>query len=286
MYCSQCGKELREAAAFCVYCGTPVEPMAMPIRHNTIRRNNKKAIIIVVISVGIAALMFVLMVLALALPAIFAAREAASRMQCGSHLRKIAIALHNYHDTYGALPPLHTVDEEGNPLHSWRVLILPFIEQQHLYSQIRLDEPWDSDHNRQFHDQMPWIFRCPNHPGDPRRDCTYSAIAGWSLVPAQEAGSVLGLRWQDFPQGTSNTLALVEVREAFNWMDPTADVTLEELNRGARVGSYHATRRSVVAYLDGSVRFIDSLSPLQTTEPPDDVEEETTEATEEIEPGI
>jgi len=172
------------------------------------------------------------------------AREITKNSLCVNHERLIGFALHDYHATYGALPPLHTVDEEGNPLHSWRVLILPYLEQQALYEQIRLNEPWNSDHNKQFHDQMPAVYKCPVHPGDPRSDCTYSAIADWSFIPAKEAGSVIGLRFEDFAYDFSEggfrlTPALVEVKEAFNWMDPTADITLENFALGNRVGSHH-----------------------------------------------
>jgi len=262
MYCSHCGKELREAAAFCVFCGMSVEQMTMPVGQRTLpagqralpKTSNKKAALIVGICVGVALLMFALMVLAFSLPAIFAARDAASRMQCSTHMRIIGIALHNYHDEHGALPPLYTVDEEGNPLHSWRVLILPFIGHQRLYDQIRLDEPWDSNHNRQFHDQMPRFFKCPRHPGDPLRDCTYAAVAGLAFFPAEEAGSIVGLRFQDFTEELSDIFALVEVREAFNWMDPTADSTLENIAQGNRMGSYHSGGDFInVVFLDAQI---------------------------------
>ena len=166
-------------------------------------------------------------------------REMAKRDICVDRERQIGSALHDYHDRHGALPPLYTVDEEGNPLHSWRVLILPYMKQQALYEQIRLDEPWDSDHNSLFHDQMPDVYKCPYHPGDSRRSCTYSAIAGWSFVPATEVGSVVGLKFVDFTGDAWDTPVLVEVSEAFNWMDPTADVTLEDFALGNRVGSHH-----------------------------------------------
>jgi len=256
MYCSHCGKELRTEAAFCVYCGTPIgrqepfgELLAQP------RASNKTALIIVGICVGVGVLMLFLLFLALLLPAVFAAREAASRMMCANHEKQIGIAFHNYHDSYGALPPLYTVDEDGKPLHSWRVLILPFIEQQEMYRQIRLDEPWDSDHNRQFHDRMPSIYKCPSHPGNPRSDCTYSAVAGWAFVPAKEAESVLGVHFRDLIEGTSNILALVEVKEAFNWMDPTADVTLEDIAKGNRIGSNHSNFVNVLM-MDCSVQAL------------------------------
>src|SRR5262245_49310958 len=65
-----------------------------------------------------------------------APREAARRMQCASNLRNIVVALHSYESTYGCLPPAYTIDADGKPLHSWRTLILPFIDQQLLYNQI------------------------------------------------------------------------------------------------------------------------------------------------------
>src|SRR5687767_15769954 len=77
-----------------------------------------------------------------------APREAARRMQCGNHLKQIAIALHNYHDVYHCLPPAYTVDAAGKPLHSWRTLILPFSEQKALYDQIDLTKPWDDPANK------------------------------------------------------------------------------------------------------------------------------------------
>ena len=81
------------------------------------------------------------------------AREAARRMACCPDM--VPIALDNYHDIHGSFPPAYTTDAEGNPLHSWRVLILPYIEQKELYDKIRLDEPWDSPHNSQFHKSAP-----------------------------------------------------------------------------------------------------------------------------------
>ena len=198
----------------------------------------------------------------LLIPATQATREAARRMQCSNHEKQIALALHTYHDVHEAFPPLYTVDEEGNPLHSWRVLILPFIEQRALYEAIRLDEPWDSEHNRQFHDRMPSIYRCPSSSGGvPFRDTSYSAIAGGSFQPATKAESVVGLKLSDVTDNTSDTLAIVEVIEPFNWMDPTADVTVEELvdwvvrSGRVRAGSRHPGGMNA-AFLDGSVRFI------------------------------
>jgi hypothetical protein len=168
-------------------------------------------------------------------------RDQAKLSQCFDNAQQITSAFRAYNDRHGAFPPLHTVDEEGKPLHSWRVLILPFIDQKILYDQIRLDEPWDSDHNRRFHNQMPSLYKCPGNPGD---GCTYSVVAGWSFFPAKEPESILGLNKEDVADRQNISRApranwgLVETKETFNWMDPTADVTLEDI-AGKRVGSYH-----------------------------------------------
>lgn len=64
-------------------------------------------------------------------------RPAGPRMSCGNNLRQIVVALHNYHDVYGSFPPAYIADKSGRPMHSWRVLVLPFMEQTLLYNQLR-----------------------------------------------------------------------------------------------------------------------------------------------------
>ena len=164
--------------------------------------------------------------------------------QCLSNQERIVQAFQSYADKHGALPPLYTVDDDGNPLHSWRVLILPFMGEtgQHLYSFVRLDEPWNSEHNKRFHDKRPFFYHCPVHwKNSPNSllTCSYSVIAGGSFFPAESAGSITGLKIEDMSNEFWSTVALVEVKEPFNWMDPTADVTLEEFIRGERIGGQH-----------------------------------------------
>ena|GEM_PF-704744 len=209
-------------------------------------KSSKKGIAIAGVSlngVGLVLAAFVIMLL----PFLQAGREAATRMLCTNNMKQIGMALQDYHGTYRAFPPLYTVDDVGKPQHSWRVLILPFIEQTALYDQIRLDEPWDSDYNRQFHNKMPDLFRCPSNPG---MGCTYAAVIGEVFAPAMMKNSLTGRSRWDISNGMINTLAIVEVKEAFNWMDPTADITLIDLmrgiNTGGRVGSNHSGGTNVV----------------------------------------
>ena len=88
-------------------------------------------------------------------------REAAARTQSSNNLKQIALAMHNYHGTYNRLPPQATYDKNGKPMLSWRVMILPFIEQQNLYNRFHLDEPWDSEHNKKLLARMPKIYASP-----------------------------------------------------------------------------------------------------------------------------
>ena len=80
---------------------------------------------------------------------------------CTNNLKHIGLALLNYNDIFGCFPPAYTTDANGKPMHSWRVLILPFIEQQTLYKRYRFDEPWDGPNNSLLAKEMPSVFPLP-----------------------------------------------------------------------------------------------------------------------------
>jgi len=206
---------------------------------------------------GIVMLFAVGLLIALLLPAVQAAREAARRMQCTNNMKTIGLALHNYNDYQKSFPPVYTADENGKPLHSWRVLMLPYIEQQSLYESIRLDEPWDSDYNKQFHDWGPSVFRCPSGQGDLTGMTSYSVVVGPESFPVDSND---GLSFRDITDGTSNTIFLVERKAPVCWMDPTQEITFEKACEGINVspdglGSNHSSGMNVCIF-DGSVLFI------------------------------
>jgi len=120
----------------------------------------------------VAAILVIGVFVALLLPSV-GSRPASKRMQCFNNLKVIGLALHNYHDKFGTFPPAYTVDQDGTPLHSWRTLLLPYLEEEQLYAQIRLDEPWDSIHNRQFADVQLSVYSCPKGNGG----LSYLAVA-------------------------------------------------------------------------------------------------------------
>jgi hypothetical protein len=73
----------------------------------------------------------------------------------------VALALHNYQDLHGRLPPAVVYGEGNRPLYSWRVLLLPFLEQQALYDKFHRDEAWDSPHNMKLLAAMPSTYAPP-----------------------------------------------------------------------------------------------------------------------------
>ena len=189
--------------------------------------------------------------IALLLPAVQAAREAARRSQSSNNMKQIGLAMHNYHDSYQRFPARANFDASGKPLLSWRVHILPFIEQQALYDQFHLDEPWDSEHNKTLIPLMPRFYRNPSSGPDPSL-ATYVVPTGeGTIFDGQE-----GARFADITDGTSNTLLALEVNTeaAVTWTKPDDwkyDADYEMLGLGsAHPGGFN------VLIADGSVRFI------------------------------
>ncbi|HEY3391958.1 MAG TPA: DUF1559 domain-containing protein, partial [Lacipirellulaceae bacterium] len=143
---------------------------------------------------------------ALLLPAVQAAREAARRTHSSNNMKQIMLAFHNYHDVNKRLPAHANYSPDGKPLLSWRVHVLPFIEGAALYEQFKLDEPWDSPHNRALIPQMPQVYENPNLPLEAGKT-NYLAVVG---EPCIMDGTQKGIGFRDIPDGTSNTIMLVE----------------------------------------------------------------------------
>ena len=115
-------------------------------------------------------------VIAMMLPAVRTAREPARRSQCANNLRQIALALQLYEEVHGALPPAYTTDADGKPLHSWRTLILPFMEEQKLYESIDLTKPWDDPANAAAFKTVVAAYQCPSVPWEHDNQTIYQAV--------------------------------------------------------------------------------------------------------------
>ncbi|HMP79765.1 MAG TPA: DUF1559 domain-containing protein [Pirellulaceae bacterium] len=145
--------------------------------------------------------------------------------ESANNMRMLAIGMHNYHDAYRAFPAAANIDEQKQPLLSWRVHLLPFLDEQELYEQFRLDEPWDSDHNRSLIERMPRVFMHPTMPIEMGRT-PYLAVVGEDAAvtfPGDARVPPRGVRIQDIHDGTSNTALVVEVNaeHAVVWTQPS-----------------------------------------------------------------
>ncbi len=195
----------------------------------------------------------------LVLEAVQKARQSAARAQAQNNLKQIGIALHNYHDTIGSFPPQATYDKNGKPMLSWRVFILPYIEQDNLYKQFHLDEPWDSEHNKKLLAQMPKVYASPADEKSVKDHLTH--YQGFFGKGAFFEGKK-GLRIADFTDGTSNTLMIVEASKAVPWSKPE-DIPFDPAKELPKLGLPGA-QGFQAGMCDGSVRFISHTIKPQT----------------------
>lgn len=170
---------------------------------------------------------------------------------CRNNLHTIGLALHSYHDQYDRFPPQHVADAEGRPMHSWRVLILPYLSESDankVYQQYRFDEPWNGPNNQQLAAQLGNHFRCrTTNAAEPGSHLTthYAAVTGPGTAWPGPTETLL----EDIADGSDNTVMLVEIADSdIHWMEPR-DVTLEEAlsdRKGAYVvpSSHHFVERT------------------------------------------
>ena len=195
------------------------------------------------------------------LPAQRSARPAAYRSQCKNNLKQIGLALHNYVDTYHTLPPAYSVDAEGKPLHSWRTLILPFLDQKRLYETIDLSKAWDDPANAEARKTAISTFQCPAaHRGthSPANYTTYVVIVGPNGCFRLNESTC----FSEITDDRGETLMVIEVpsEHAVPWMSPMdADERLVmdfgPHSKLAHSGGTHAL------FVDGSVQFLGAEMP-------------------------
>jgi hypothetical protein len=168
---------------------------------------------------------------ALLIPAIQKVREAASKTAMVNNLHQLGIGMHNYANAMnGQMPP-----QTFNKGLSWRVAILPYIEQKALYDQFKLNEPWNSEHNRKLLDKMPKVFAPP--PGvEAKPGMTYLKVFTGPDTPFSNA--TVGPRMPaSFQKGTSNNLLIVEASDPVEWTKPE-DISYDRFKPVPALGKY------------------------------------------------
>jgi hypothetical protein len=189
----------------------------------------------------------------LLLPAVQASREAARRMSSTNNLKQIALAMYNYHDTYGHFPPAAITSPTGEPLLSWRVALLPFLEEQALYSRFKLDEPWNSPNNLALVREMPKVFADPSIAGPAG---TESGLTNYHLAIGDNflTKPTGKTRLAEITDGTSNTImAIAGNDDSLRPWTSTDDVKIDPVDP---LANFRRANGFVAAFGDGSVSMI------------------------------
>jgi hypothetical protein len=243
--CSACGRSFRTQL---FDAGPP------PANNSPPRRRKSKALLFGLMALAIG----VVLLTAMSVPAVLSARHAAKRMLVSNSLKSLVLALHNYHERYGEFPPAYVADESGKPMHSWRVLLLPDLQEEELYQQYDFSQPWDAPQNLEVAKKIPDIYKNPFQLKS-GKTCYVVVTGEETNFPGAESS-----RLPSIFAGSRGPLAQVLLIEAsaeeFNWTEPV-DLKLEELdlkiNRGgakqlnSRIGG-----GIMVGYVDGRVATI------------------------------
>ena len=186
------------------------------------------------------------------------------RLDCAYKESALACAILAYKAEHGVLPPAFTVDENGAPLHSWRVLILPYLgeSERELYGKLRLDEPWDSEANRAFHAQAPEVFRCAESQGA-AGETVFSVLLGEDGFFDASGRGKNPDEMRNLPdRDIFEQYMIVERADPICWMKPDAE---QEIDAFRADGSWdlekfgqcfrHAAGMNA-SYLGGDTRFV------------------------------
>ena len=198
------------------------------------------------------------------LPAVQAVREAARRTTSLNNLRQLSLAAHNFESANRRFPSGDGPVNPGGPAVSWRVKILPFIEESNLYEQYNFDEPWDSENNMKVAKQMPETFMNPQSSAQDGYT-VYRGVGGVSGVMGVNAeGKSVGRRIGSITDGISNTIMFIECPDhmAVPWTKPDGGINPAKVSPWQLQGNYRGGFST--SFCDGSTRWIETTLGAET----------------------
>lgn len=232
----------------------PFEPVRSETPLEAVAKKHRLTLVEVLVVIAIFGVLVGLM-----MPAVRTAKGPARQMMCSNNLKQIGLALQNYHQTWGSLPPAYTMDTEGNRLHSWRTLLLPYLEQNELYEKIDLSKPWNDPVNiAATQGQIPPVFSCPSSQ-DRTRTLYLAVVDPDGCFPGERS-----IGFQEITDGLTDSLFLIEAPEGsgVDWTSPfdTDWATLSAIGEKTKL-PHESIFNGVFA--DGSVRSMSSKTPAE-----------------------
>lgn len=215
--------------------------------------------------------------------AIAAAREAAMLAQSTNNLKQIMLAMHNYHDVHGHFPPAVVFGPDGKPWHSWRTLMLPYLEQNSIYEKYDFSQPWDSPKNKAVVETVVPVYQDPVYGKSSRPVTHYAALVGEKAVFRPDGAKINDLArpldkmkpgarsFAEINDGTSNTIMIAPVSDErkIPWAKPediVFDANFPDLGEPGSIAMPFGTsegknRGGPVARADGSVFMLPKDTP-------------------------
>jgi len=267
-FCPHCGDAIEAADQYagttgrCARCGQPVQVPGGagfgPAYADAPRRRTFWILILALVIAGTMVLLAIIGILiALLLPAVQAAREAARRSQCVSNLKHIGLAMLIYHDEFKCFPPVIAADPAAP---SWRTSILPNLDRTDLYESYDRSRPWDAPDNAPVVNTVVPEYNCPSVDG-PSLRTNYVRVVGPDTIAAPDEIVTLA----DVVDGSSNTILCIEWPDSeISWAEPR-DITVEQFLAWFSQPKHRRGHPGGINVLlgDGSVRFLPYSTPME-----------------------
>jgi prepilin-type processing-associated H-X9-DG protein len=272
--CPHCGAQTNVSDEYagqsgpCANCGQTITIPRLEHKVVDLAADRRRTTTNVILALSVVLVLIILICAFVLLPMVERTREATRKVICTENLQRIGQALLAYRARYGGFPPSYLADEQGRPVHSWRVLLLPYLDEEKLFSQYNLKELWNSPRNSALAQRMPAIYHCPSDLQDED-----SGIGQVSYLAVVGPGTVFdGVKPENFPGGPSEVIMLVEsAASGINWLKPR-DLDVNQMSMKVNDPAIHDAVRSNhshganVLTCDGQVQFLDQNTDSQVLE--------------------